>query len=325
MKNISSIVVFILMCNLVQAQQRGVYSNYMMNKYYYNPAVAGSEDVHVVNLGYRNQWVGFDNAPVNINGNIYGSLRNEGKIGYGLSVTNESAGLTNATAVYLNYAQHFKLSEKLKLGLGVQPGYLQYRVKLYDAILADEGDQVLTGSVYAANAFDVNMGFNLYSKKFFVMGSVQHLLGKQIKFTSYNSNLQFHYNFIAVYNFLFEKKKFELQPSVFLKYTNPVPMQYSIMLKGTYDSKYWLGLIYRSDDAVGVSLGMQLKKRLTIGYGYDFSVSKMRKYSSGSHEVMLSFIITTKKPSLEEEDDKLNNSILENTQMESGSPEKTKK
>ena len=51
----------------------------------------------------------------------------------------------------------------------------------------------------------------------------------------------------------------------------------------------------------------------------------MRKYSSGSHEVMLSFIITTKKPSLEEEDDKLNNSILENTQMESESPEKTKK
>lgn len=323
MKNLLIVGVFILLSQALNAQQRGVYSNFLMNKYYYNPAVAGSEDVHRANLSYRNQWVGFDNAPVNVTGNVYGSLRNEGKMGYGLSISNENSGLTNATSVYLNYAQHFKLSDKLKLGLGIQPGYLQYRVKLYDAVIADAGDEILTGSVYSANAFDVNMGFNLYSKKFFVMGSIQHLLGKQIKFTSYNSNLQFHYNGIVGYNFRFEKKKIDIQPSVMFKYTNPIPVQWSAMVKGTFDNKYWLGLIYRSDDALGVSLGIQLKERFTIGYGYDFSVKGLRKYNSGSHEVMLSFIITKKKPSLEEEDDKLNNSILENTIEQE--KEKTKK
>ena len=80
-------------------------------------------------------------------------------------------------------------------------------------------------------------------------------------------------------------------------------------------------MIYRSDDALGLSLGIQLKERFTIGYGYDFSIKGLRKYNSGSHEVMLSFILTKKKPSLEEEDDKLNNSILEHTIEE----EKTKK
>jgi len=323
MKKLLYLGVFMLLCQSLVAQQRGVFSNFLMNKYYYNPAVAGSQDVHVANLSYRNQWVGFDNAPVNVTGNIYGSLRNEEKIGYGFSVSNENSGLTNATSVYLNYAQHFKLSETMKLGIGVQPGYLQYRVKLYDAVLADAGDDILTGSVYSANAFDVNMGFNLYSKKFFVMGSIQHLLGKQIRFTSYNSNLQFHYNAILGYNFRFEKKKIDFQPSVLLKYTNPVPLQWSGMAKVTYDNKYWVGLIYRSDDAFGVSLGLQLKERFTLAYGYDFSVKGMRKYNSGSHEVMLSFIITKKKPSLEEEDDKLNNSILEKT-IEA-EKEKTKK
>lgn len=323
MKNIFYIAVVLFCCFQLQAQQRGVYSNFLMNKYYYNPAIAGSENVHVINAGYRNQWVGFDNAPVNVNLNVYGSIRNEGKMGYGLSFANENSGLTNATSIYLNYAHHFKLNENIKLGLGIQPGYLQYRVRLYDAVIADEGDQVLTGSVYSANAFDVNVGFHLYSSKFFVMASVQHLLGKQIKFTSYNSNLSYHYNAIVGYNFEFKKRKFQLQPSVLVKYTEPVPIQWSGMLKGTYDQKYWLGLIYRSDDAVGVSAGMLIKQRFTVAYGYDFSINGLRKYNSGSHEVMLSFILTRKRPTLDEKDDELNNSILEEALEKDKQKEKT--
>jgi type IX secretion system PorP/SprF family membrane protein len=298
-------------CLIADAQQQGVYSNFLMNDYYYNPAIAGSKDVHMANLSYRNQWVGFDDAPVNMNANFYGSVHNKGKAGYGASIISEKSGLVNNTGIYLNYAQHFKLSKKFKLGFGIQPGYIQYRVKLYDAVLADQGDEVLTGSVYAANAIDVNAGFHLYSKKFFLMGSMQHLLTRQIQFTSYNSNLAFHYNAIVGYTFDFPKKKFELQPSFMIKYTNPIPMQWTGMLKGTFNNKIWAGLIFRSDDAIGISLGIKLKERLNIGYGFDYSVSKIRKYNSGSHEVMLSFVITKKKPSLEEEDDKLNNSIME--------------
>jgi type IX secretion system PorP/SprF family membrane protein len=293
-----------------------------MNDYYYNPAIAGSKDVHMANLSYRNQWVGFEDAPVNMNANFYGSVRNKGKAGYGASIVSEKSGLVNNTGIYLNYAQHFKLSKKLKLGFGIQPGYIQYRVKLYDAVLADQGDEVLTGSVYSANAIDVNAGFHLYSNKFFLMGSLQHLLTRQIQFTSYNSNLAFHYNAILGYTFEFPKKKFDLQPSFMIKYTNPIPMQWTGMLKGTFNNKIWAGLIFRSDDALGFSLGIKLKERLNIGYGFDYSVSKIRKYNSGSHEVMLSFVITKKKPTLEEEDDKLNNSIMEDMKQKMEEKEK---
>jgi type IX secretion system PorP/SprF family membrane protein len=293
-----------------------------MNDYYYNPAIAGSKDVHMANLSYRNQWVGFEDAPVNMNANFYGSVRNKGKAGYGASIVSEKSGLVNNTGIYLNYAQHFKLSKKLKLGFGIQPGYIQYRVKLYDAVLADQGDEVLTGSVYSANAIDVNAGFHLYSNKFFLMGSLQHLLTRQIQFTSYNSNLAFHYNAIVGYTFEFPKNKFDLQPSFMIKYTNPIPMQWTGMLKGTFNNKIWAGLIFRSDDALGLSLGIKLKERLNIGYGFDYSVSKIRKYNSGSHEVMLSFVITKKKPTLEEEDDKLNNSIMEDMKQKMEEKEK---
>ncbi len=322
MKSLLTIIFIVGLCTFANAQQQGVYSNFLMNDYYYNPAIAGSKDVHMANLSYRNQWVGFEDAPVNMNANFYGSVRNKGKAGYGASIVSEKSGLVNNTGIYLNYAQHFKLSKKLKLGFGIQPGYIQYRVKLYDAVLADQGDEVLTGSVYSANAIDVNAGFHLYSNKFFLMGSLQHLLTRQIQFTSYNSNLAFHYNAILGYTFEFPKKKFDLQPSFMIKYTNPIPMQWTGMLKGTFNNKIWAGLIFRSDDALGFSLGIKLKERLNIGYGFDYSVSKIRKYNSGSHEVMLSFVITKKKPTLEEEDDKLNNSIMEDMKQKMEEKEK---
>ncbi len=322
MKSLLTIIFIVGLCTFANAQQQGVYSNFLMNDYYYNPAIAGSKDVHMANLSYRNQWVGLEDAPVNMNANFYGSVRNKGKAGYGASIVSEKSGLVNNTGIYLNYAQHFKLSKKLKLGFGIQPGYIQYRVKLYDAVLADQGDEVLTGSVYSANAIDVNAGFHLYSNKFFLMGSLQHLLTRQIQFTSYNSNLAFHYNAILGYTFEFPKKKFDLQPSFMIKYTNPIPMQWTGMLKGTFNNKIWAGLIFRSDDALGFSLGIKLKERLNIGYGFDYSVSKIRKYNSGSHEVMLSFVITKKKPTLEEEDDKLNNSIMEDMKQKMEEKEK---
>ena len=316
-KLLYTIVLIVLTTLTAQSQQIGMYSDFMMNRFYYNPAFAGSEEALVLNAGYRAQWVGFDNAPSSFNFNILGSVKNRGKVGYGVGVYNENSGLMNTTGIRLNYAHHIKLSEKIKLGLGIQPGFFQYRIRLYDAIKADEGDGVLTGNVHSTNAFDINMGFNLYSKNFFVMASAQRILGKMIKFTGFNSQLQFHFNAIAGYNIHFEKQRIELQPSILIQHTQPVPLQVSPMLKLKYDGKYSLGVMYRHDDAVGINAGYTWNNRLTVAYGYDISINALRKYNSGSHEIMLSFIINNKKPTLEELDDKLNNSILEDTNKNS--------
>jgi type IX secretion system PorP/SprF family membrane protein len=140
--------------------------------------------------------------------------------------------------------------------------------------------------------------------------------------TSYNSSLSFHYNFIGGYNFKLKKQPIDIQSSLMVKYVKPVPVQGTLMVKGVYQEKYWLGLLFRTNDAVGICLGIKLKDRLNISYGYDICVSKIRKYNSGSHEVFLSYAINNKRPSLEEEDDKLNNSILEDMKKKMDKKEK---
>lgn len=305
------ILLFVVGGSSLWAQQQITFGNFLTNDYYYNAAVAGSKAYQMVNLTYRKQWAGFNQAPSTVAGNFYGSIKNLGKIGYGVSLITDRTGLVQNTGAYVNYAHHFQLNDKLKLGLGVRPGYLQYRVKLYDAQLADAGDDVLTGTILSANAIDLDAGFNFYGEQFFVMGGFRHVLGKAIAFTSFNANLQTHYNFMAGYNFDLKKKNIEIQPSVLLKFTKPVPAQLSLMIKATYDKKYWAGLIYRTESAAGIALGMQISDRIQAAYTYDYSLSGIRPHQAGSHEIVLSIITNRKQPTLEEEDDQLNNSIME--------------
>jgi len=311
MRKLIHTLLFVFVLSYSFAQQQGVYTNFLLNKYYYNPAIAGSESYHIINLGIRKQWAGFQGAPLLVNANFQGSYKNRGKVGYGASFISESMGITNRFGVYVNYAQHFKLSKSIKLGLGVQPGFVQYSAKLYKAQLADQGDATLTGNTYSGGAFDLNVGFNLYSAKFFVMASLNHVLGKSLRFAPYNANITKHFDFIAGYNFAFPKKKIELQPSFMIKYAKPAPIQVSVMLKATYDNKYWVGLVFRTNDAVGISLGATIKERFSIAYGYDYTINKLQHYQFGSHEVVLSYILTSKKRSISQEDEELNNSIME--------------
>jgi hypothetical protein len=53
--------------------------------------------------------------------------------------------------------------------------------------------------------------------------------------------------------------------------------------------KYWGGLSYRHQDAVVILAGIELLNGLKLGYSYDITLSKLIKYSSGSHEVMIGY------------------------------------
>ncbi len=54
---------FLMGMAIGNSQQLPLYSQYMMNKFLLNPAIAGSDGYTSVNLTAREQWVGFSNAP----------------------------------------------------------------------------------------------------------------------------------------------------------------------------------------------------------------------------------------------------------------------
>ena len=57
------LLVFIFMVGFAKAQQQPIYSQYMMNPYLINPAIAGYQGITDFNLTAREQWLGYGEGP----------------------------------------------------------------------------------------------------------------------------------------------------------------------------------------------------------------------------------------------------------------------
>ena len=69
------VIVFgVLFANILMAQQRPYYTQYIMNNYLINPAVAGIENYWDMKLSHRIQWVGLQDAPLTTYITLHGPL-----------------------------------------------------------------------------------------------------------------------------------------------------------------------------------------------------------------------------------------------------------
>ena len=79
----------------------------------------------------------------------------------------------------------------------------------------------------------------------------------------------------------------KFKPSILLKYTQNAPAELDLNFSAVFRDMFWVGASFRTGDAVAVILEYQASQRFRIGYSYDITFSKLRHYSSGSHELML--------------------------------------
>jgi len=54
-----------------------------------------------------------------------------------------------------------------------------------------------------------------------------------------------------------------------------------------FNEKIYLGANYRIDDAIGAFVDFQIFEPLRVGYAYEYSISDLQPYTSGSHEILL--------------------------------------
>lgn len=317
MKKINKIIAIVLLvtgASSLSAQQQNLHSNYMLNAYAYNSGVVGSQDYMQANIFYRNQWVGFEGAPKTYMLSLYGPVKKLKNSAVGGMIMSDQTGLMTSNTGYLTLAYHVKLNKKLKLGLGLSGGLKQYRVKLYDARTYDQGDEYLTGTILTANTFDANAGLYLQGDKFFLGLSSLNMLNNRVNWQADKGRLTPHYYAMVGYK-IKVKADYEITPSILVKYNKPAPVQLEYSLRVTYKDWIWLGASYRDKDAVASMVGVKLMKKLNIAYAYDFAVSNLRNYNSGSHEISLSYNFIKKKSitAADEEEFKIiDNSVKQN-------------
>src|SRR3954469_1506263 len=105
------LLTLILVTSLAWSQQDPMFTHYMYNTLWMNPAYAGTREALTITGIHRSQWVGYDGAPLDQSLTIHSPILN-GKMGLGLSVLNDKIGPTQSTKLALDIAYHLQLTKK---------------------------------------------------------------------------------------------------------------------------------------------------------------------------------------------------------------------
>lgn len=288
------IMALVIISAIGKAQQAPMYTHYMYNTLSVNPGYAGSREALTITGLHRSQWVDFKGAPLTQTLTLHAPLRNE-HIGVGLSILNDKIGPTNNTSVFGNFAYIMKLNKRSKLALGLSAGANIFQSNLSVLELDDQNDPVFQNDI--SNRITPNFGFGAYySKERLYAGvSVPNLLENNYSVvnmadgSSLVAKEQRHYFLIAgaVFNLT---DNLALKPTTLVKVTPAAPIQADVTASFIIMKKVLIGAMYRSGDAVGGLVGLDITEQLHLGYSFDWSYGlKTFKYNKGSHEIILRY------------------------------------
>ena len=86
----------------------------------------------------------------------------------------------------------------------------------------------------------------------------------------------------------------KLKPAFLLKSVSGAPLQVDLSSSFLFHERFTLGASYRWSSAVSALAGFQITDSMFLGYAYDAETTALRKYNSGSHELVLSFDLSLK-------------------------------
>lgn len=291
-------ILFIGAAGFVSAQQISLNSQYLFNEMLVNPGATGTKDYIPVQLSFRKQWVNFPGSPttqaISANSSIGKNM------GFGGTIFNDVSGPSRRTGFNTNAAYQLQLDSRNdhQLGLGLGLSFTQHiiDVNALTTYLPDD-PAVLRGY---NNQFvpDANFGvYYHYKNKGFAGLSAYNLVELDRDLYNWGNPL---FNPLERTYYFFGGYEFELSPSFDLKGTALVQMietfttQFDITALTTYKKFVWLGVSYRHLDAVAFMAGGQTGP-FKFGYSYDYTLSDIGDYSSGSHEIFLELQLVSEK------------------------------
>ena len=288
MKNSLYITVIVLLVQFLKAQQLPQYTQYMLNDLAINPAVAGKDNFADVRSNNRYQWVGMTDAPRTYMLTLHSPLKNR-HMGLGTHIYTDIVGPTRRIGISLAYAYRIKIAEKTRLSFALSAGIQQWGIDGHKLILHDAGDDNLLTQYQTKTVPDFGAGLYVHNEKWYVGFSAPQLYQSPIKLYKDGDDkgtLVRHFILNAAYK-IDISDDFKVEPSFLVKYATPAPIEIDFGTRVIYQEQMWLGIGYRHKDAITGLIGFMYKNYLMIGYSYDFTTSNLKKYSSGTHELML--------------------------------------
>ncbi len=292
----------------VTGQQFPMYSQYVMNGFLLNPSYAGSDFYTTFGLTVREQWLGIPEAPSTYAASFQTRILNDsyitksttvrkkidrptkgGRVGLGGYIFSDHNGIMHRTGFQFAYAYHLPIEDEKQLSFGLSLSAYQYFVDINGAVIEDENDEFLANYDQVVYIPDANFGVSYTTRRFFAGFAMTNLFRGSLMIGNgaENGSSQLgHYFLTGGVKFYPGSTDWIIEPSMMLKASDMLAksIQLDLTARVYYKEDYWLGVSYRTNDAV-VLLGGVKVDRFYLGYAFDFTLSDIRSYTYGTHEL----------------------------------------
>jgi type IX secretion system PorP/SprF family membrane protein len=285
-----------LVCFTTQGQQLGRQTQFAINPFLVNPAIAGTENQIPLYLSYRNQWAGFKGAPVTMVAS--GHMQGPSNSGFGAVLRrDDTGGAITRTSIEATGAYHLDLNnyDGISFGLGLSAN--QFRVDNSKLVVLDESDLALNGmQAESTTNIDANFGMLVFGEGYYFGFSSPNLLQTKIKVASVNpddNRNARHYHVVGSYMYDVTED-FDVQGSGLIRFTNNTPPQVDLNARVGYKKMAWSSINVRLRDAVSLALGGTYEN-FVLGYSMDITTNKARVMSPWTHEIIMGYVIPGKR------------------------------
>ena len=256
-------------------------------------SVYATDNADVINLGglYRAQWVGSVGGPTT--GTFFAHSALGKRVEGGLSIIHDQIGeVVKETNFYADFAYVLPVSDKHKLSFGLKAGATFFSTNFNGFVYSD----VLPDQAFANNLSrtfpNVGVGTYYFGDNYYIGFSAPNLLTskhleKQDGIVRTGSE-EVHYFLTGGYVFKLNDH-LKLKPAFMAKAVSGAPLSIDFTTNVLINNIFEAGIGYRFGDSMSGLVNFRVTPTLRVGYAYDYTLSNLGRFNSGSHEIMLLF------------------------------------
>jgi type IX secretion system PorP/SprF family membrane protein len=289
---LAGIIFFILVSLQSVAQQDPIFTQYMYNGQVINPAYAGIWEKAGFTALVREQWAGINHAPLTQSISIHSPLNNE-SIGIGLNIINDTYAREKRLTILADYAYEIHLTPFQRLRFGVKFGFTNYKNPLTEYQLYPDGefDPAFSQDIDLKFLPNFGVGAFLYEDNYYIGIAVPKLIENDFSYNYQNYSTQSEVRTIYLNGgyvfFLDPFSRFIFKPTFMIRASWDYPIQYDLAANLLIYERLWVGLMFRSGNAICATSQWLINKNLRLGFAMDIVYNEIFPYQNGTYEFTL--------------------------------------
>jgi type IX secretion system PorP/SprF family membrane protein len=316
-KHLLFISLFILSSSntIVFAQQDAQFTQFMLNRLYYNPGFAGIEGQTQYFFTHRTQWLGYtasfdDGGSPNTQIVSFNRYLPKLSSGLGFHIVNDLIGPLQNLELQLSYSYHVKLRNGAKLGIGLRGGIYGRAYDFGQLRFREPGDDFDTGAGKQTKLKpDAAIGLFYQDRKLFIAVSANHLAQIDYKYKGLNDialsvePLANTLYWMGGYTFEINQE-LTIMPTALVKTVEFKEISFDMGLMATFREQFWIGATYRNEESANILLGVNLPQKknkdkiFKIGYSFDYVFAGQSAKQPTSHEITIGYTLPVPKPKI---------------------------